>query len=74
MQRRGGVLKRGEKDMTLKIKYREVHPITRCTRVDIVKDAIIRECFWSGELLYGKLDRYNYLTVGRDDIIEMQEL
>lgn len=60
--------------MTLKIKYREVHPITRYTRVDVIKEATVSGCFWSGDLLYGKLDRYNYLTVGRDDILEMQEV
>ena len=60
--------------MTVKIKYRERNMIDCFRCIDTEKTITLSRCFWSGNLLYGYVDRYNTRCISKDDIIAMENL
>ena len=61
----------------LKVIYRDRIFLDRFRCIDNLKELYARNYFTggiSGELYYFKLDRYNYKTLGKEDIISIGEV
>ena len=61
----------------LKVIYRDRIFINKYKCIDNLKELYARNYFTggiSGELYYFKLDRYNYKTLGKEDIISIEEV
>ena len=56
------------------IKYRERIFIDKYRCIDIVKEINANRMFESGGLLYIYKDRYNIMTIAKEDVIEKERI
>lgn len=61
----------------VKVTYKERHFINKYRCIDYTKELFAHSYFTggiSGELYYFRLDEFNYKTLGKDEIISIEEV
>lgn len=57
----------------MKVTYRDRRFIDKYRCVDRERQVVFCKTWWVGGLLYGYLDRFNTMTIAREDIIRIEE-
>lgn len=57
--------------MKVTIRERVFIDAYRC--IDHTRQIVLSRCWWSGNILYGYVDRYNVKAISKDDIINIEE-
>lgn len=60
--------------MAYKITYIEKGIPCDFKRIDHIRKVTLSRIFYSGGLLYGYKDRFNVMSIAKEDIIEMEEV
>lgn len=57
----------------LKVTYNVPGPVFDYKRIDTTATAILYKHWWTGNLLYGYVDRFNTCCIAKEDILSIED-